>query len=167
MGLLIAHRVSGTTHFGLGEHELANQHMEQGIDLYDPNDHQSYVLQYGEDPGLWCYVYSGWINDWLGFCDRALDRAQQAIALVEQLPTRHSLAYVLASTATFYQYRREPRLALEYAESAITVSIEQDIAQQLAWASVHRGWALAMLGKAEQGLTQLQEGVAAWRATSR
>ncbi|MCZ6860617.1 MAG: AAA family ATPase [Alphaproteobacteria bacterium] len=162
--VLIAHRVSGTTHFGLGEHELANQHMEQGIDLYDPNDHQSYVLQYGEDPGLWCYVYSGWITDWLGFGDRALDKAQQAIALVEQLPTRHSLAYVLASTATFYQYRREPRLALEYAESAITVSTEQDIAQQLAWASVHRGWALAMLEKAEQGLTQLQEGVAAWRA---
>jgi hypothetical protein len=44
---LEAHLVLGTTFFWLGDLPLARTHMEQGIALYDPQQHYSLVFRSG------------------------------------------------------------------------------------------------------------------------
>ena len=161
---LLAHRVMATVHIALPEHEIARQHLTLALDLYRPNLHRSYVLRYGEDPGLWCLCYMAWTSDWLGYRDRALNEIGQAITLARQLPARHPLAYVLANAALVHQQRREPAATLACAEEAMVVSEQQGIAQQLAWGSVHMGWALAASGKIEEGIALIEDGIAGWRA---
>ena len=53
----------------------------------------------------------------------------------------------------------------ERAETAITVATAQQVALVLAVGPIMRGWALAMQGQGAEGLTQLRQGLDAYRAT--
>lgn len=160
---LVACRVAGTTRFSMGDFQAANLHFDDGVHLYKPDLHLSCVRAYGEDPGLWCYNYLCWTNDWLGHRDLALEQLSSGLTIARQVPTRSTLANVLACAATFHQYRREPALTLDFAEQAIQVSDEFDIPQQLAWGTAHMGWALAQLGSVEDGVHLVDGAITSWR----
>jgi predicted ATPase len=53
----------------------------------------------------------------------------------------------------------------EQAEACVALSTEQGFPLLAAWGTSLRGWALAMQGQGEEGLTQVRQGIAAWRAT--
>ena len=53
----------------------------------------------------------------------------------------------------------------EQAEAAVALATEQGFTQWAALGTVFRGWALAMQGQGEEGLAQVRQGIAAWRAT--
>jgi predicted ATPase len=75
-----------------------------------------------------------------------------------------SLAFTLDSAAQLHQYRREDPAAQERAEAAMTLATEQGFALPLAVGMVVRGWALTEQGHKEEGIAQLQEGLAACQA---
>jgi predicted ATPase len=76
-------------------------------------------------------------------------------------------------TAWVPQFRREGPLTHERAEAAIALAAEHGFAVFGAGGTIFRGWALAArsieLGPgqepSEEGIAQIQEGMAAWRAT--
>jgi class 3 adenylate cyclase/tetratricopeptide (TPR) repeat protein len=162
--LLIACRVMGTSHITLGELEAANRYHTRGVEIYERDMHRPCIQEYGEDPGLWCYVYAAWTSDWLGHRDRGLQQISTAIELAEQFPSRFVLAYTLACAALFYQYRHDLTRTREYAERTAEVSREQGVAQQLAWAEVHLGWATAAEGAPDAGIARIRSGLDSWRA---
>jgi tetratricopeptide (TPR) repeat protein len=51
--LLEAYYTIGFTLLCLGEFNSAQEHLEQGIALYDAQQHHSHALSYGYDPGVW------------------------------------------------------------------------------------------------------------------
>jgi len=53
----------------------------------------------------------------------------------------------------------------EHAEATVALSTEQGFAQWAAWGTSFRGWALAMQGQGKEGMAQVRQGIAAWRAT--
>jgi predicted ATPase len=53
----------------------------------------------------------------------------------------------------------------EHAEAAVALSTEQDFPQWAALGTILRGWALARQGQGEEGMAQVRQGIAAWRAT--
>jgi predicted ATPase len=53
----------------------------------------------------------------------------------------------------------------EQAEAAVALSIEQGFPFWAAAGTILRGWALAMQGQGEEGLSQVRQGIAAYRAT--
>jgi hypothetical protein len=59
----------------------------------------------------------------------------------------------------------ETRAAQEHTEGAIALSAEHGFPQYLAWATTLRGWATAEQGCNEEGIAQIQESLAASRAT--
>src|SRR5262249_53056139 len=52
--LLEAHCALGCTVDYLGEFAAAQAHYAQGIALYDPQQHRSHAVRYGQDPGVVC-----------------------------------------------------------------------------------------------------------------
>jgi predicted ATPase len=52
--LLEAHHTLWTTQLLLGELPLARAHLEQGLALYDPQQHRALAFLYGHDPGVCC-----------------------------------------------------------------------------------------------------------------
>src|SRR5262249_26283778 len=77
----------------------------------------------------------------------------------------YSLAFALGFAATIPALRREGQRAQEWAEATITLSTEQGVLFWLAWGMTARGGALAEQGQGKEGIIQIRQGIAAWRAT--
>jgi tetratricopeptide (TPR) repeat protein len=52
--ILESHRVLGDTLYLLEEFAPARMHLEQGMALYDPQQHRTHAFLYGCDPGVFC-----------------------------------------------------------------------------------------------------------------
>ena len=134
--------------------------------LYDPQRHRAHAALYsGHDPGVCCRMLAApslWL---LGYPDQAVASSQAALALAQQLAHPLSLTIALYWAAVLHHLRREAPLTQARAEAAMTIATDQGFPQQLAQAMPLRGWALAASGHGEEGITQIQQGLAAYRAT--
>jgi class 3 adenylate cyclase/predicted ATPase len=163
--LLEAHHALGATLFWRGDVAPARAHVEQGVALYTPLQHRSLAFLYGEDPGVVCRSYAARALWFLGYPDQALKQSHEALASARELAHPFSLAYALTCAAALHQFRREGHATQAQAEAAITLSIEQGLPYWVAWGTVLQGWALAAQGHGAEGLEQIRQGLAAYRAT--
>jgi predicted ATPase/DNA-binding SARP family transcriptional activator len=163
--LLQAHEALGSTLFYLGEYPLAREHLEQGIALYDPQEHQAHAYLYGQDPGVACLSYLALTLWSMGFPDRALGRIEEAINLAREQGHPFSLALALDFAASFYVFCREEEPARKHAEEAINISEKHNFPLWRAMGMILLGWAFAKQGKAEMGIQHMSQGLDAWRAT--
>ncbi len=161
--LLRAYSALGPVLFHLGEVASAQEHLEQGIALYNPQKHSSRAFL--QDPGVVCLSYAVWALWHLGYPDQALKRSHEALTLAQELSHPYSLGFALNWVATLHQLRREGQLTQERAESVIVLSTEQGFPFWLANGTVLRGWALTEQGKGEEGIAQIHQGLAARRTT--
>jgi predicted ATPase len=164
--LLEAHRMVRETLWGLGEFATARQHFADGIALYDPHQHHSLAAVYGgEDPGIICRCMVAFPLWLCGYPDRALQSIHVALALAQELSHSHSLAGALHSAAALHQLRREERAVQERADAALTLSTDQGFPMWVAMETILRGWAVAVQGHEVDGIAQMRQGLAAYRAT--
>jgi TOMM system kinase/cyclase fusion protein len=170
---LEAHYTLGNTLNYLGEFAAAQAHFAQGIALYDPQRHRAHTVRYGQDPGVICRAYAG-VTLWLlGYPDQALQRSHEALTLARELAHPFSLGFALAFAAWLHYFRREGQLTQERAEATMALGAEQGFGVYAAMGRIFRGWALAQQypesgarqGQVEEGMAQMQQGLAAWRAT--
>jgi class 3 adenylate cyclase/tetratricopeptide (TPR) repeat protein len=106
--LLEAHLALGVSFFYLGELLQARTHLEQGIALYDPQQHHALALRYGGfDPATCSLAYAGWTLWMLGYADQALQRGDEALTLAQKLAHSYSLARTLTWTTQLHQLCRE------------------------------------------------------------
>jgi TOMM system kinase/cyclase fusion protein len=163
--LLQAHFLLGSTSLHRGELVPARGPLEQAIALYNPQEHRSQVLRYGQEPGVISQAYIGrplWL---LGYPDQALRRSHAAVILAQELAHPFSLAFAVNWAATVRQFRREVHATQERAEALIALSTEQGFALWVAFGTALRGWALSQQGQCEEGIAQMHRGLAAWQAT--
>jgi predicted ATPase len=170
---LEAHYTLGNTLNYMGEFAAAQAHLEQGIALYDPQQHRSHAVRYGQDPGVVCRSYAALTLWYLGYPDQALQRSHEALALARELEYPYSLALALYFAALLHQFRRERQRTQERAEAAIALASEGGFTVVVAGGTFLRGWALtersptpgAGQGQGEAGLAQMHQGLAAFHAT--
>jgi len=160
--LLEVHRRLGVTCFHRGEFHLARTHLEQGIALYDPQQHQSHVFVYGwNDAGVGGLGYYAWTLWILGYPDQALKKSQEALTLAETLSHPLSLAFAHHFLSRVHLYRREGRLTQAHAEAGIAISMEHGLTSRKEIGMVLRGWALAVQGQGEKAVVQIQQALTA------
>jgi class 3 adenylate cyclase/predicted ATPase len=161
---VIAHYALGLTWMWLGAFSAARQHLEAGIVHYTPDQHRALVFRMGTNPGVVCHVGAALTLWLLGYPDQALARLHGALALVHALAHPYSLAFAQCFAAIVSQFRRDVPAVYEQAETAVALSTEQGFPQWAAMGTSLRGWALAMQGQGEEGVAQVRQEIAAWRA---
>jgi predicted ATPase len=155
----------GQTSFVMGELLVAREHLEMAIPLYDRERHRPLAFRYGGvDAGVLCLSHTAWTLWYLGYPDQALKRGNETLALAQTLSHPFSFAFALQSVGVLRQYRREAHTVQEAAESAIALSAEHGFTW-FALATILRGWAMAEQRRNEEGIAQIQEGLAMSRAT--
>jgi predicted ATPase len=163
--LLESHMALTPSFLLLGEIASARGHAEQGIALYNPQQHCSHAFLYQLDPGVVCFSIGAWALWVLGYPDQALKRTHEVLTLAQELSHPLSLAFALWFAALLRQLRREIWLAREQAEAVMTLSTEQGFPQWLAMGTILQGGALAEQGQGEEGIALIRQGLAAHRAT--
>jgi adenylate cyclase len=122
-------------------------------------------LSYGVDVGILCVTDLALVLWCCGYPDQALRRIHEALSLGHELAHAHSLVLARCWAAWLHQFcRRHEHILQEPTETAITIAAEQGLSFYSGiLASVH-GWALAKQGSTEEGLAQIDQGVALYKA---
>jgi predicted ATPase len=163
---LQAHHALWTTSFTLGNFVKAREHAEQGMIIYDPQQHRSHAFIYGgHDPGVCCRYFGATAMWFLGYPDQALDGVNEAVSLAQDLSHLPSLAIALVFVAHMHLCRREAKATQEGVERAIALASEHGLAFFLTWATFLRGWAQAAQGKEDEGIAEMRQGLVAHQAT--
>jgi class 3 adenylate cyclase len=164
---LQAHHSSWATWSWRGEFVRSQDHVRQGLALYDPEKHRHHALMYGgHDPGV-CAKGQGAVALWaLGYPDQAADSARESIALGETLGHMPSLLHSLWFAGTLYYFRRDVPIARDYSARLLARGAEHGLQLYQAIGGVFHGWALCEDGQAEEGLVELRSSVALYAATA-
>jgi predicted ATPase len=149
----------------LGEFARAREHAELGMAVYAPHLHRPQVTLVQQDPGVTCLITAAQALWHLGYPDQALQRSHAALALARDLEHPYSLVWALSWAAILHWHRQEPHATLEQLEVARALATEQGFVQWVAQGTILRGRVLAMQGHAAEGMAQIQQGLAAYRAT--
>ena len=164
--LLLAHSALGLTCYFQGDLSSAREQFEQGIQLYDPQQHAAHsaLYPYGMDAGALCLSQEAPLLCHLGYPDRGEERLQEGFALA-QASDPYTLAATSYNAACYHLYRREGRMAQERAEAVIALSQEYEFPYWGAWATTVRGWAWAVQGQGEAGIAEIERGMVGWQDT--
>jgi predicted ATPase len=163
--LMHGHLGVGHTSFWMGELLRAREHVEKANSLYDRDRHWPLTFRYGgADAGVQGLSTAALTLWQLGYPHQALKRGYEALALARALSHPYSLAFAQQCLGFLHQFRREARAAQENAESMIALSAEHGFSLLSGWANILRGGAMAEQGCHEEGIAQIQDGLAASRA---
>jgi class 3 adenylate cyclase/predicted ATPase len=163
--LLCAQVALGDTTFWMGEFRAAREHLEMAAKVYDPERDRPLIFRYfGLDAGLLCQGFAAHSLWNLGYPDQALKRVNEVLAMAQRLSHPLSLAYAEFFAAALLQLRRDARAGQESAEGVIALCVEHGFTEILAYATVLRGSEVVQQGRNEEGIAQIQEGLAASRA---
>ena len=161
---LEACRALGDTQFYLADFVEAAKQLEEGVRLYNSEQHRTHALLYGSDPAVSCLVYGAWTLWCLGYPDQSLAKSHDALALARRMAHHYTLAIALCHCALLHQFRRDVQLTEELSEELMAQSTEQGFAYWPAVATAMRGWVLAEWGQGEAGIAELRSAMAAIRA---
>jgi tetratricopeptide (TPR) repeat protein len=160
---MIAEWSVGAAMFHLGQLERAHQHLERGLELYDPSFHGPRVWQTGIEPGIFCRCEFSRTLVLRGYPDRGLAAAREAVSQARALDHPQPLVFAMLFEIFARISRREPQEALTVFDQLATLCRSHGIAQELQWAVALRGRALIELGDMKQGFLELEEGLALHR----
>jgi len=129
------------------------EHLEKAIALFDPDAPRTHRFRIGNNPGVVAFNISAFFLWMLGFPDRALQRANEAVALATKLEQPYSTAYGLFHAGMLHHWLREPERVEECANAVLEIAEEHEYLVWKAVGTCLRGAALVSMGEAEEGLT--------------
>jgi class 3 adenylate cyclase/predicted ATPase len=154
--LIQALHAQWTTRFYLGEYASAVEHTEQGVSLYDPQEHHVQAFRFGGHDACICgLTIAAWSLWALGYPDQASKRIDQSLALARKLNHPWSLGLALDQGIQVHELRGENDAVLEGAESLLTLAAEVSYAEYQATAEFLRGRAWMRQGKEEAGAAEM------------
>lgn len=136
--------------------------MDSCLASYAALERRSAQLQ---DPAVMSLSYSALAQWSLGFADDARARSAQALALAEQLAHPLSLGQAQGLGAMLHCYQKDYLGTLACAERAIQVCEASGFAVWLAHARIMHGWAIAHLGRPQDGLAEIVAAYGLWTST--
>jgi tetratricopeptide (TPR) repeat protein len=150
----------------IGNFELAVDHFEKALALYDPVRHRDDSFLYALNPGVAMPCFAAWALWFLGRTDEAVKRMDEAVALAVELSEPHGLAHAQLFASVLYQFRGDHRMTQRYAEAVSELSQAHGLVLYGAMANVMKGWVLSEQGREEEGIERMRDGLAALEVTA-
>jgi class 3 adenylate cyclase/tetratricopeptide (TPR) repeat protein len=162
--LIAGHYTLGATSFWTGDLAGSLGHLDESIRHYDPTHHRMLAGLFGLDLGIGAIFYSAWALCFLGYAERAVERADKAVLMARNAAHPESLAWALLYKSLVHQARREVTQTRAAAEELFSISEVSGLVMQPAVSKLTHGWALAAEGKCEGGWTEIRGGFSAFSA---
>ena len=163
---LQAHHAAWSTFWVTGSLAEALQHINRGLAFYRREAHSGQAFQYGgHDPSMCAYASEALIRTAMGYLDHGTQIMEAALRIARELDHKPTVIHALWCAAELYQVGRDPRKVEEFTDVVRPLLSEHGSAVSLANVAMLRGWAKVMLGQEQEGIREVQDGLAAWRAT--
>ena len=102
---MIAHRLMGSSLLCTGDIAEGRSHYDQALALYDPAEHRSLAIRFGQDIRMAILSYRSQALWLLGYPEAALADTKRALADAREIGQDATLMYAL-NMATFTTMRR-------------------------------------------------------------
>jgi predicted ATPase len=161
-----AHNHMGQAFCWAGEPIRGKRHFELACSIYDPDKYPSHLVRYsGPDIKVHSLGNLGSALWLLGFPEQAVDRAARAVTLARELAdSSFTLCDALITASVTYYSCGETAAALTLADEGLELAHEQGFQLFVALGIAQRGAVLITGGHAEEGITELREGLDEVRA---
>jgi len=134
-------------------------HLDKAIAYFRSEPYPAGRYRLGHNPGVACLTTSAFILWILGHPDRALQRANEAIAVATELEHPPSLAYGLYHAGYLHLWRREAELVRDRADRLLRLVDDHDYPIWRALGTCLRGAADTAMGQVEKGLAKVRQGI--------
>lgn len=146
--------IKGTTLYQAGKYALARAQLERAVALHDPQLHAAHGFIYGIDPGLYGRTNLARCLWCMGYPDQDEKLTLEALRMAARSPHTVSRCLVLMDATRMYTIRRDTRTVRDLAEEIIALSTQHEVGL-LPWGTMIRGYALAVEGQVEEGISQM------------
>src|ERR1700691_1952300 len=163
--LMIGHRIVGTSLLHTGDFAKARGHYDQGIALYDPAEHRSLAMRFGQDSGVGLLGFRSWILWFLGYPQAAQADAEHALQNAREIGHAGTLMYALGVTTLTRILCGNYVAASLQAEELVSLADEKGSLYWKANAMLQRGCLLALTGEAADAVQVITSAHTAWRST--
>ena len=162
--LLEAHHAMCPTTLWVGNPQAARIHGEQGIELYEPEQHRSLAFLFGgHDPGVCCHMHSGMALWFLGYPESALERSRTGLAMARELSHMGTIVNELPFGGIINQLCGDVVAVREIAESLTSLSTEHGFPQYVAFGNILNAWVQA---RSRGETAQLRRAISEYRAVT-
>jgi tetratricopeptide (TPR) repeat protein len=162
--LLEAHHAMCPTTLWVGNPQAARSHGEQGMRLYEREQHRSLAFLFGgHDPGVCCRMHSAMALWFLGHPESALERSRTGLAMAMELSHIGTIVNELPFGGIVNQLCGDVVAVGELAESLTSLSTEHGFPQWLAFGKVLNAWVHSQ-GRGQAPAAELRCAVSEYRA---
>jgi TOMM system kinase/cyclase fusion protein len=163
--LIPAYLLVGGTQLWLGDFDAARTHLTWGSQLYDADTHGDLASIYSYDPGIATRSYLALTQWFLGYPEQAASSAHTAAKLATMRDHCHTSIHTLVRATQLQLLFRDGATGLGQAEHIIALSGEKGFLLWKAMGTFLRGWALSELGRMDEGIENMCEGIHGWAGT--
>ena len=135
------------------------RHLDEAIRTFESGGYRPRRMRLGIDVRISCLTTSAFFLWLLGHPDRAVERADRAVAIATDLDHPFSLAYGLFHSGFLHLWRGEPEMVRERASGALRVAEASDLPVWRALGTCLLGAATSALGRPAEGLDQIADGL--------
>ena len=157
---LIAYTAKGVPAMHMGDLQAAFEYLKQGLSVTQTEDPMALILKYGEDSGTTTRIFLSWVLGTMGFLDQALDLGEQVLLRAKNIGNPFMLSAALLSLTLCLVMRGDRQKALQMGDETVTLAQKYGFQQWLSEGLVLRGSTKAMLGKTQEGWSEIEQGLA-------
>jgi predicted ATPase len=139
----------------------SRDHSDKGLKLR----HEQHLPYGNEHMRAACLLYRSLCSAALGFPDKGLRYALEFLAWAREREQLLTLALALNAVATILAWRGEAEEALKHADALVALSAKHGFNNWHSFGQINHGLALALLGKANEGIADIKAALSSLEAT--
>jgi tetratricopeptide (TPR) repeat protein len=163
--LLVGHRVMGISLADTGDIAEGRAHFDQGTALYDPAQHRSLALRFGQDARVSILAYRSLALWALSYPEAALADSEHEVKDAREIGQAATLMFALHHSALTHILCGNFAAANAEANEVVALADEKGAMLWKAGGMAFQGCALALTGKASNAVHMITSGITAWRST--
>ena len=160
-----AHHAIGYSHHYRGEFTESRKHAEMGIALFNIEQERSIIGLFQLSSTVALHEFCGSSKWMLGLPDSGLKHVQEAIDLAEKLEHPPSIAFAYGIGCFAYHPARDFDWVEKASDKVLELAKKEVFQLWDIIALMYHGWAIAMKGRLEEGLNEIERGLEKFRLT--
>jgi len=160
-----AHQSIGALLVLLGRSSEALEHLAKGLVLYATHHHHRNHVFNNFDSKVMFECFRALALLELGYPDQSAERLAAGLQLARELAHPQTLVVALHVAAQRHQLQGEAFLVYEAAKEALELADKYGFAIWRAHGLIELGWAIAEMGRTQDGVKTMQRGLAEYEAT--
>ena len=154
----------GMTHIWRGDFVAGCNDYKQCLEQDARAHREFFATLVAEDPYVAILTDLSCVLSYLGYLDQARARDAEALGEADQLGLPFTRTFALGLFFCNWTAQAVDQ-TLQRAEKVIALSAEHGFPMFQLLATIVRGWCLAVLGRPQEGIAQVQQGVSIWRSS--